>query len=99
MNIEKGSSNKTYTTAVILSGIFGPIGIHHLYLGRWKMFLLDFGLFVGTLIFYFNNYLLYAGLIFMVDIIHTIIVTYLLMVGKYRYGKGKIIPLPGQTIN
>jgi TM2 domain-containing membrane protein YozV len=44
--IKKNKPKKKYTTAVILSGVFGIVGIHHFYLGRWGMGLMDFGLFI-----------------------------------------------------
>ena len=97
--MEKQLSNKNYTTAVILSGIFGVIGIHHLYLERWTMFLLDFGLFIAMLILLVDEQLFYAYLVLSIDVIHTVIVTYLLLIGKYKDGEGKIIPFPGQNIN
>lgn len=92
------SSDKQYTTAVILSGIFGIIGIHHFYVKRWRMGILDFGLFIGTLLFYVSGHSLIAGGLFIIDLIHTIIVTYLLLTGQYRDGQGKLITYPGQNI-
>lgn len=91
-------SEKRYTTAVILSGIFGIIGIHHFYVGRWGMGLFDFGLFIGTVFIYISGYFIFAGGLFLIDFIHTVIVTYLLLVGQYRDGNGKLIIYPGQQI-
>ena len=90
------NTDKKYINAVILSGIFGLIGIHHFYVGRWKMGILDFGLFACTLIAYIQQQYLIAGLSFAIDLIHTVVVTYLLLVGKYKDGKGNIIAYPGQ---
>ncbi len=66
------------------------------YVGCWKMGILDFGLFACTLIAYIQQQYLIAGLSFAIDLIHTVVVTYLLLVGKYKDGKGNIIAYPGQ---
>ena len=97
-NKQEIKSDKKYTTAVILSGIFGIIGIHHFYVERWRMGILDFGLFLGTVMFYASGEFLIAGGLLIIDIIHTLIVTYLLLVGQYRDGQGKLITYPGQNI-
>jgi TM2 domain-containing membrane protein YozV len=96
--IKKNKPKKKYTTAVILSGVFGIVGIHHFYLGRWGMGLMDFGLFIGTVVLYFSNQFLIAGGLLFIDLIHTVIVTYLLLVGQYRDGQGRLITYPGQII-
>lgn len=92
-------SEKSYVTAVVLSAIFGVVGIHHIYVERWGMFILDFGLLVATIYFYINGQLAIAAAFFLIDLVHTVIVTYQLFVGQYRDGAGKIIPYPGQKIN
>ena len=97
-NKQEIKSNKKYTTAVILSGIFGIVGIHHFYVERWGMGILDFGLFLGTVLLYFYGQFLIAGGLFIIDLIHTVIVTYLLLVGQYRDGQKKLITYPGQNI-
>ena len=95
--IENKFSQKKYGKAVILSGIFGVIGIHHFYLGRKLMGLLDFSLFVGTILFiYIFDMLLIGITFFIVDLIHTVIVTYWLLTGQYKDGKGKLVAFPGQ---
>lgn len=91
-------SEKKYATAVILSGIFGLMGIHHFYVERWDMAFLDAGLFVGTFILYLFDFSVYATLLLIVDVVHTVIVTYLLLVGQYKDGEGKLITYPGQKI-
>ncbi len=91
-------STKKYTTAVILSALFGIMGIHHFYVGRWEMGILDFGLFLGTVLCFASDFFLIAGGMLLIDIIHTIIVTYLLLVGQYKDGQGKLIAYPGQHI-
>ncbi len=92
-------SEKKYLTAVILSGVFGVMGIHHFYVGRWAMGFLDLGLFIGTVVSFFSGNILVAGVLFIADLIHTVYVTYLLLVGQYRDGQGKIISYPNQKIN
>ena len=92
-------SEKKYLTAVILSGVFGVMGVHHFYVGRWAMGFLDMGLFIGKVAAYSSGDFLVAGVLFIADLIHTVFVTYLLLVGKYRDGHGKIISYPGQKIN
>lgn len=55
-NNQEIKSEKRYTTAVILSGVFGVVGIHHFYVERWGMGLLDLGLFIATVVLYFSEY-------------------------------------------
>lgn len=93
-------SEKSYGVAVCLSGIFGVIGVHHFYLERWLHGLFDLGLSItavgliygsgdGTLI------LIGVGLL-LIDVVHTIYVTYKLLVGEYRDGQGLVVAYPGQ---
>ena len=62
------------------------------------MGLLDLGLFIGVMYCYVNNHLLFAAFFFVIDLVHTIIVTYLLLIGKYKDGQGKLITFPGQQV-
>lgn len=41
MTDKREYSDKSYVTAAVLSGIFGVIGIHHFYVGRWGHGLFD----------------------------------------------------------
>lgn len=91
-------SDKKFTTAVILAGLFGTMGIHHFYVGRLGMGLLDVGMFAATCYFFFHQQYAIAGIILLVDIIHTVFVTYMLFTGQYKDGKGNIIPYPGQQL-
>ena len=59
---------------------------------------MDFGLFIGTVVLYFSGQFLIAGGLLFIDLIHTVIVTYLLLVGQYRDGQGRLITYPGQII-
>jgi len=93
--IDDNYSHKSYGVAVCLSGIFGILGIHHFYLERWGMGFFDLGLSIlgfGLMIFGYP-----IGFLFiLIDGLHTIYVTYKLLVGEYADGDGRIIPYPGQ---
>ncbi len=89
-------SPKSYAVAVILSGIFGVVGIHHFYLERWGMGILDFGLFLATICFFLFGYPGMGFVFATLDLGHTIWVTILLLVGKYKDGQGNIVAYPGQ---
>lgn len=88
-------SKKKYYIAVIISGIFGILGIHHFYLERWGMGMLDLSLSIIGFSLIFTGYL-FGYLILLIDFIHTVYVTYKLLVGEYKDGVGKIIAYPGQ---
>ncbi len=96
MTTEK--SDKSYATAVILSAVFGVIGVHHFYCGRHGMGLFDLSLFVLTIYFFIIGSHLIAYIILLIDVVHTIIVTYQLLVGQYKDGDGKLICFPNQKI-
>jgi TM2 domain-containing membrane protein YozV len=93
-------SDKSYGVAVCLSGVFGILGIHHFYLERWLHGIFDLGLSVVgfSLIFFSNDASLgmLGVVLLVVDGIHTIYVTYKLLVGEYRDGQGLIVAYPGQ---
>lgn len=94
-------SEKKYATAVILSGIFGIFGIHHFYCGRISHGLFDLSLSIFGLSFLYSGSgsLIVLGVILLaIDVIHTIIVTFMLLVGSYKDGQGKIITYPGQKL-
>jgi hypothetical protein len=94
-----GVSPKKYGTAVILSMIFGVVGVHHFYLGNWLHGLLDFSLLVFGIIFISsdNQTLVPLGmLLLIIDAIHTIWVTYRLFAGQCRDGQGRLVAYPGQ---
>jgi len=57
------------------------------------------GLFIETVVAYVSGNFLVAAVLFIADLIHTVYVTYLLLVGQYRDGQGKIISYPNQKIN
>lgn len=91
-------SDRKYATAVILAGIFGTIGIHHFYVDRWAMGVFDLTLFLATIIAFWYGYTIVAIVLLSVDVLHTIIVTYKLLVGEYKDGDGRLITYPGQKI-
>ena len=91
-------SDKSYTIAVCLSGIFGVVGIQHFYLGRWVEGTIDLGLLIATYYFFLNGELLLAVLTGTIDGLHTLIVTIMLLTGSFRDGKGRLVPYPGQRL-
>ena len=88
----------SYTVAVCLAGIFGILGIHHFYVGRIVMGIFDLSLSVlgFGLVFVADNPL--GWLFIAIDALHTVIVTYWLLVGEYHDGQGRIIAYPGQKL-
>lgn len=94
----KEPSPKSYVVAVCLSGIFGVMGIHHFYLGRYIEGLVDLALFIATLYFWYSGQVGWALLFFVVDGIHTFVVTIMLLVGAIKDGNGKLVCYPGQKL-
>lgn len=91
-------SSKSYAIAVCLSAIFGVMGIHHFYLGRYIEGLIDLSLFLATIYFYLNGQLFWALGVGIVDGIHTFIITIMLLTGSFKDGQGKYIHYPGQRL-
>lgn len=91
-------SEKSYIIAVCLSGIFGMAGIQHFYLGRFIEAIIDLGMFILAFYLYINGQILEAFIVFIIDGIHTFIVTIMLLTGSFKDGKGKIVHYPGQKI-
>ena len=94
-------SHKSYPVAVSLSAIFGILGIHHFYLGRWLHGIADLSMSVAAfiLIAVGGEVALIGIVILAVDLIHTFIVTILLLVGAYKDGAGNVVTYPGQELN
>ena len=88
-------SQKKYGVAVALAGVFGILGVHHLYLKRWGEAALDIGLTV-TAIALMDSSPGIALAVFLLDVLHTVVVTSLLLIGKWRDGDGRIVAYPGQ---
>ena len=93
-------SEKSFTVAVVLAGVFGLLGIHHFYVGRIGHGLFDLGMTVV------GGYLIWTGieseavgkiglgfLILALDYVHTVYFIYRLIVGTYRDGNGRYIKL------
>ena len=91
------SSQKSYVTAVCLAAIFGTVGIHHFYVGRWLHGLFDLSLLIAAGIFFFSSAWILAGLFFFVDVVHNTYFVYKLIIGEYRDGSGKLIKVPGSS--
>lgn len=96
-------SPKSFGVAVALAGTFGLMGVHHFYLGNWIHGLIDLGLFlVAVTLFIMSgapglDYLAgLAALLFLADGIHSIAVIVMLIIGKQRDGKGRVVAYPGQ---
>lgn len=91
-------SEKKYAVAVCLSGIFGILGIHHFYLNRWLHGIIDLSLSIFGFYFISTGKPELGWLLLGVDIIHTIVVTIMLLIGAYKDGDGKIVTYPGQQL-
>ena len=91
-------SDKSYTIAVCLSAIFGVIGIQHFYLGRLVEATIDLALFIATFYFFFSGQIMLAVLVGAVDMLHTFIVTIMLLTGTFRDGRGRLVLYPGQKL-
>lgn len=92
-------SDKRYAIAVILSAIFGVLGFHHFYLGRWGHGLFDLFLTIGGVVLISLGSLplfLLGVLMLVIDVVHTFVVTIRLLIGEYRDGKGLKVAYPGQ---
>ncbi len=91
-------SDKSYTIAVVLSAVFGVVGIQHFYLGRLVEAVIDLSLFIATVYLFLSGQLLWAVLVGAVDALHTFIVTIMLLTGTFRDGDGKLVCYPGQKL-
>lgn len=92
-------SPKSYAVAVCLSAIFGVAGIHHIYLGRWVEFAIDFLLLALTLYFWFSGQIIWALVFGAIDMLHTFIITIMLLTGSFKDGKGRTVCYPGQRLS
>jgi len=95
---EEYPSEKSYVIAVCLSGIFGVVGIQHFYMGRYVEAFLDLGMFILGFYLFFTGQNLYAVIVFAIDALHTIVVTFMLLTGTFRDGTGRLICYPGQKL-
>ncbi len=94
------TSPKSYAVAVALSAIFGVVGIHHFYIANFLHGCFDLGLFIMAIVllsFSGNPFFIGIGMLCcLIDVAHTIYVTYRLLVGLQKDGNGLIIKYPGQ---
>lgn len=103
-NPDAMASSRKYGVAVMLCGIFGILGVHHFYLGNRLHGLFDLGLFIGMIVCFVlaggqdGGTLAMLGIAFLLtDIIHTMVVFYLLIVGKQRDGQGRLVTYAGSA--
>ncbi len=92
-------SEKSYATSVILSSVFGLVGLHHFYLGRWLEGVIDLALSVGWMACLVLGKVPLAILFLVLDFGHALISTILLLTGNYRDGVGRRVCYPGQKLN
>lgn len=92
----RGSSPKSYAVAVVLSAIFGMIGVQHFYLRRWGEGILDVFLSSSWIYAFAVGKPIVGAAFFGLDLLHTVVVTYLLLVGKFKDGDGNLVRYPGQ---
>jgi TM2 domain-containing membrane protein YozV len=91
-------SSKSYVKAVVLSSVFGFVGVQHFYLGRVGEGLLDVGLTVGWIGSFVTGHPL-LGIAFVgLDIAHALGVTILLFTGNFKDGNGRVVCYPGQKL-
>lgn len=91
-------SDRKYHVAVILSGIFGVLGVQHFYLGRFGLGLVDLTLSIAAFWFFVNGEILLAGAFFAADFLHTLVVTIMLLTGSFKDGEGRLVCYPGQVL-
>lgn len=89
-------SNKDYSVAIMLSGIFGMLGFHQFYVERWVSGFFNLFLFAVALFLFSTGKSNLALPLILVDVFHVVIVTYLIFIGKYRDGRQRRIMFPGQ---
>jgi len=92
-------SQKQYSTAVILSAVFGFVGIQHFYLGRLGEGFLDLGLTVAWLYCFANAQFLLGSAFLVADVVHALAVTIMLLTGNFRDGDGQVVCYPGQRLD
>lgn len=92
------ASTRSYTTAVILSALFGYVGVQHFYLGRHWEGILDLGLTLGWIFSFAAGEPILGGLFLVADVAHALLVSILLLTGNFRDGEGCRVCYPGQPL-
>ncbi len=91
-------SDRSYAKAVILSGIFGFVGVQHFYLRRWAEGLLDVGLTAGWLWGFATGRAIWGVVFLVADCAHALFVTIALLTVNFRDGSGRLVCYPGQKL-
>jgi TM2 domain-containing membrane protein YozV len=91
-------SPRSYGTAVILSAVFGLVGIQHFYLGRWAEGAVDVGLTIAWITCFALGDWAWAAFFFLGDLGHSAVVTLMLLTGNFRDGGGRLVCYPGQKL-
>ena len=91
-------SDRSYIVAVSLSAIFGVLGVHHFYLGRYLEGCLDLSLSVATVCLFLTGHVGWAVACGAVDGVHTFIITVMLLTGSFKDGQGRVVCYPGQRL-
>ena len=94
MNDSQIYSKKNYGTSIILCGIFGPLGIHHFYIGNYLHGIFDLSLLIIGVILLFSvseTQVVLGVILLCLDVLHTIIIFFKLIVENQKDGNGKLI--------
>jgi TM2 domain-containing membrane protein YozV len=91
-------SAKSYAHAVILSSLFGWLGVQHFYLGRWGEGLIDVSLTLGWIVAFASGEILLGVGFLAADVGHQLWVTIALLTGSFRDGEGRRVCYPGQQL-
>ncbi len=91
-------SDRSYAKAVILSSVFGFVGVQHFYLRRWAEGLLDVALTAGWLWCFATGRAIWGVVFLAADCAHALFVTIALLTGNFRDGSGRLVCYPGQKL-
>ena len=92
-------SKKSYAKAVVLSAVFGFVGVQHFYLGRLGEGILDLGLTTAWIYCFATGEPLLGVLFLIADLVHALTVTIMLLTGNFRDGDGHVVCYPGQKLD
>ena len=95
---EMQPSEKSYPLAVALAMVFGFLGIHHFYLGRWAEGFLDLALSGGWIMAFALGETWLGIALMAADFGHSFLVSILLLIGAFRDGEGRLVTYPGQKL-